>query len=210
MVRAPTCSISISDILDLSKIESGHGQCRLEEILFANLLEKVERSFRHEADNRKLSFEIAADTNLGRSMATDSKAPAAGAEESVVECFQVHRTWRCPADGEPGSDGLESRSQRLEIRGYGHRFRGFDTGVVYSARKTKDHFRGLPAGRRSTSRKYGGTGLGLAISRELANCWAENSHCAALRSGKHISRYIAAKAGEAVAPGRSRSTNPYR
>src|SRR6202042_560394 len=63
----------ITDILDLSKIDSGTVSLDIEEILFSNLLEKVERSFRHEADNRKLSFEIIADPNLGRSIATDSK-----------------------------------------------------------------------------------------------------------------------------------------
>ncbi len=44
-----------------------------EEILTANLLETVGRPFRHEAENRKLSFEIDVDPNLARSIVTDSK-----------------------------------------------------------------------------------------------------------------------------------------
>src|SRR5262245_24162667 len=63
----------ISDILDLSKIESGTVSVEVEEILFANLLEKVGRTFRHEADNRKLTFEVTIDPNLNRSITTDSK-----------------------------------------------------------------------------------------------------------------------------------------
>ena len=44
-----------------------------EEILTSNLLETVGRPFRHEAENRQLSFEIDVDPNLGRSIVTDSK-----------------------------------------------------------------------------------------------------------------------------------------
>ena len=44
----------ISDILDLSKIESGTVTVDAEEILTSNLLETVGRPFRHEAENQKL------------------------------------------------------------------------------------------------------------------------------------------------------------
>ncbi len=44
-----------------------------EEILTSNLLDTVGRPFRHEAENRRLSFDIEVDPNLGRSMVTDSK-----------------------------------------------------------------------------------------------------------------------------------------
>src|SRR6202522_2244925 len=63
----------ISDILDLSKIESGTVSVEAEELFFGSLIERVARPFRHEADNRKLSFEIVADPHLARSLITDSK-----------------------------------------------------------------------------------------------------------------------------------------
>src|ERR1700726_2813404 len=63
----------ISDILDLSKIDSGTVTVDAEEILTSNLLETVGRPFRHEADNRQLSFGIEVDGNLARAMVTDSK-----------------------------------------------------------------------------------------------------------------------------------------
>src|SRR6202158_2048642 len=63
----------ISDILDLSKIESGTVTVEAEEILFTNLIEMVARPFRHEAENRKLAFEVDTDVHLTRSLVTDSK-----------------------------------------------------------------------------------------------------------------------------------------
>src|SRR5665647_1302278 len=63
----------ISDILDLSKIESGTVSVEAEEILIGSLLDTVSRPFRHEAENRRLSFEVSAESRLGRSLVTDSK-----------------------------------------------------------------------------------------------------------------------------------------
>src|SRR6201985_2761431 len=63
----------ISDILDLSKIESGTVSVEAEEVFFASLLEMIGRPFRHEAENRRLSFEVAADSHLPRSLVADSK-----------------------------------------------------------------------------------------------------------------------------------------
>src|SRR3989449_4927698 len=63
----------ISDILDLSKIESGTVTVEAEEIFFSNLIDMVARPFRHEAETRQLAFEVPIDPRLGRSMVTDSK-----------------------------------------------------------------------------------------------------------------------------------------
>src|SRR5258706_10616086 len=63
----------ITDILDLSKIESGTVSVEAEEVYFASLLDMVERPFRHEAENRRLSFDVETDPHLTRSIVTDSK-----------------------------------------------------------------------------------------------------------------------------------------
>src|SRR5205823_5681008 len=63
----------ISDILDLSKIESGTVSVEAAEIFFGALLDTVARPFRHEAENRKLSFDASSDPRMGRSLVTDSK-----------------------------------------------------------------------------------------------------------------------------------------
>ena len=63
----------ISDILDLSKIESGTVSVQAEEVFFASLVDMIARPFRHEAENRRLRFEIHTDPRLSRSLVTDSK-----------------------------------------------------------------------------------------------------------------------------------------
>ncbi len=63
----------ISDILDLSKIESGTVSVEAEEVFFGMLLDTVARPFRHEAENRRLTFDVTNDPRMGRSLVTDSK-----------------------------------------------------------------------------------------------------------------------------------------
>ncbi len=63
----------ISDILDLSKIESGTVSVDAEEVYFSNLLEMIARPFRHEAENRRLQFELELLPTLERTITTDSK-----------------------------------------------------------------------------------------------------------------------------------------
>src|SRR5262249_8808574 len=63
----------ITDILDLSKIESGTGTVVAEELMVGSLLDAVARPFRHEAEDKHLSLEVQVDPTLGKSMVTDSK-----------------------------------------------------------------------------------------------------------------------------------------
>ena len=104
----------ITDILDLSKIESGTVTVDAEEIFFSNLLDMVARPFRHEAETRQLSFELKLDPNLERTLRHGLEAPAAGAEEPSVQRLQVHREgWRAPA-GLGGHRRLESHPSGVE------------------------------------------------------------------------------------------------
>ena len=84
----------ISDILDLSKIESGTVTVDAEEILTANLLDTVGRPFRHEAENRDAVVQHRGRPQSRTQHRHRFQAPAAGAEEPAVERLQVHRRGR--------------------------------------------------------------------------------------------------------------------
>ena len=139
----------ISDILDLSKIESGTVTVECEDLLFTHLRETIERNFRHEAEARKLSFTADFDTRLDARDYHRLQAPAAGAEEPPLERLQVHRARRRASARRHGYRRLDHRTIRLLEPGAGrggvfgqrHRYR-------HPAREAEDHLRGVPAGRR--------------------------------------------------------------
>ena len=63
----------ISDILDLSKIESGTVSVDAEDIVISNLVDIVARPFRHEAEGRKLAFTADIQPDTPQIIVTDSK-----------------------------------------------------------------------------------------------------------------------------------------
>ncbi len=138
----------ISDILDLSKIESGTVTVDAEEILTSNLLETVGRPFRHEAENRQLSFNIEIDPNLGRSIVTDSKRLQQVLEEPAVERLQVHRRGRRAAQRFRCARRLERRTSRAQPCAGRDRLRGVRHRHRHPRGKAEADLRGIPAGRR--------------------------------------------------------------
>ena len=63
----------ISDILDLSKIESGTVTVDAVEISFSSLHDSVERNFRHIADSKDLPFDVEFAGDLPPMITTDPK-----------------------------------------------------------------------------------------------------------------------------------------
>ncbi|HEY6984868.1 MAG TPA: response regulator, partial [Rhodanobacteraceae bacterium] len=158
----------ISDILDLSKIESGTVTVDIEDIGFALLRENMERGFRHEADRRALDFSVHFPAELGRSFTTDPKRLQQILKNLLSNALKftergsvrlsarlVHSGW---TTGHPVLDNAPSVIA----------FEVADTGIGISPDKQRIVFEAFQQADAGTSRKYGGTGLGLAISREIA------------------------------------------
>ena len=138
----------ISDILDLSKIESGTVTVDAQEVFVSNLIDAIARPFRHEADNRQLSFDVEID-HAPRPQHDDRlQAPAAGAEEPAVQRLQVHRAGRRAAVGDRGRRRLEPRASGAQPVARRHRFRSVRHRHRHPAGEAEDHLRGVPAGRR--------------------------------------------------------------
>jgi HAMP domain-containing protein/CheY-like chemotaxis protein/putative methionine-R-sulfoxide reductase with GAF domain len=159
----------ISDILDLSKIESGTVSVEAEEVLFATLLESVARPFRHEADDRHLNFELRTDAMLGRSIVTDAKRLQQVLKNLLSNAFKFTAVGGVRLAISAARSGWSDDNAILQKASSVVAFEVSDTGIGISPDKQRIIFEAFQQADAGTSRKYGGTGLGLAISRELAS-----------------------------------------
>ncbi len=158
----------ISDILDLSKIESGTVTIDAEEVVFAGLAEAVARPFRHEAERRRLSFEVVIDPELAPSMVTDSKRLQQVLKNLLSNAFKFTEQGGVTLKVAKALSGWSPDHPTLKQAPTVVAFEVSDTGIGIPAEKQRIIFEAFQQADASTSRKYGGTGLGLAISRELA------------------------------------------
>ena len=158
----------ITDILDLSKIESGTVSVEAEEVFFAGMLDALERPFRHEAENRRLTFEVHTDPHLARSVVTDSKRLQQVLKNLLSNAFKFTEIGGVRLSVSPAKSGWSENHPILEKAASVVAFEVADTGIGIPFEKQRIIFEAFQQADAGTSRKYGGTGLGLAISRELA------------------------------------------
>jgi CheY-like chemotaxis protein/signal transduction histidine kinase/HAMP domain-containing protein len=158
----------ITDILDLSKIESGTVSVEAEEVFFASMLDAVGRPFRHEAENRHLTFEVQTDPHLARSVVTDSKRLQQVLKNLLSNAFKFTEVGGVRLSVSPAKNGWTEDHPVLGKVASVVAFEVSDTGIGIPHEKQRIIFEAFQQADAGTSRKYGGTGLGLAISRELA------------------------------------------
>jgi len=158
----------INDILDLSKIESGTVTLDIAELRFTELRDYVDRTFRHVAESKNVEFRIELETDLPRSMFTDSQRLEQVLRNLLSNAFKfTERGWvsfRMFTAASGWSTDRETLNQARTVVA----FAVCDTGIGIPPEKQQIIFEAFQQADGSTSRKYGGTGLGLAISRELA------------------------------------------
>jgi signal transduction histidine kinase/CheY-like chemotaxis protein/HAMP domain-containing protein len=158
----------INDILDLSKIESGTVVVDVGEVRFHDLLDFIERTFRHVAEAKRVGFEIHIDPAVPRSIQTDSKRLHQVIKNLLSNAFKFTERGRVSL-----TVSLAQRDWSLELESLNQASSVLavsvsDTGIGIPPDKQQIIFEAFQQADGSTSRKYGGTGLGLAISREIA------------------------------------------
>ncbi|HEX4481643.1 MAG TPA: response regulator, partial [Rudaea sp.] len=158
----------ISDILDLSKIESGTVTVENEELPFAKLRDTIDRSFRHEAESRKLAFSLDFDPSLGRALNTDPKRLLQVLKNLLSNAFKFTGQGGVRLRVAMVKHGWTSDHAVLSAAPAVVELSVSDTGIGIPLDKQKIIFEAFQQADAGTARKYGGTGLGLAISRELA------------------------------------------
>jgi CheY-like chemotaxis protein/signal transduction histidine kinase/HAMP domain-containing protein len=159
----------ITDILDLSKIESGTVSVEAGEVLFSTIFDSVVRPFRHTAENRKLGFDAHLDPALDRSMITDAKRLQQVLKNLLSNAFKFTERGGVKLSISKATSGWSAEHPTLSRAPVVVAFEVTDTGVGIPLEKQKIIFEAFQQADASTSRKFGGTGLGLAISRELSS-----------------------------------------
>src|ERR1700681_3694236 len=129
----------------------------------------IARPFRHEAENRRLQFEVVMSPNLDRSIVTDSKRLQQVLKNLLSNAFKFTAEGGVKLTVAPAASGWNADHPTLRNAPTVVAFEVTNTGIGVPPEKQRIIFEAFQQADAGTSRKYGGTGLGLAISRELAN-----------------------------------------
>ncbi|MEO8212426.1 MAG: response regulator, partial [Myxococcales bacterium] len=167
----------INEILDLAKIESGTMAVDVSPVPFSDIQEFVDRSFRHVADERRLSFVVDLDPALPPTIRTDDMRLRQVLRNLLSNALKFTErgsvTLRIFRAGQPEwSVDNQTLNSAATVVG----FSVADTGIGIPLEKQKIVFEAFQQADGGTSRKYGGTGLGLAISREIAGLLGGELH----------------------------------
>ncbi len=158
----------INDILDLSKIESGTVIVDVGDLQIDELLDYVDRTFRHVAEAKKLEFVLETERSTPRSLVTDSKRLQQVIKNLLSNAFKFTERGRVSLRVEAVTEGWSPDLESLNLADSVVAISVSDTGIGIPSDKQQIIFEAFQQADGSTSRKYGGTGLGLAISREIA------------------------------------------
>jgi signal transduction histidine kinase len=146
----------VTDVLDLSKIESNHIELKIEEFDLNEMVREVVATVQQMVAEKKNKLVVRCPANLGvvstdptklRQAALNLLSNAAKFTEAGTITLGVQRRKR------PAGDWIEIQVQ--------------DTGIGIAEPDIGRLFQNFGQANQSTSSKYGGTGLGLALSQKL-------------------------------------------
>ncbi|MBC8414630.1 response regulator [bacterium] len=158
----------ISDILDLSKVEAGKMEVQHDTVILHDFASNIERSFRHIAENKKLSMSLDIEEGLPEAIYTDRQRLDQIVRNFLSNAFKftgeggIEIGIGRPAPGTHMTRSGLSKSSTVAIS-------VSDTGTGVPEDKRDLIFEAFQQADGSTGRQFGGTGLGLTISRDLAS-----------------------------------------
>ncbi|MGA3201803.1 MAG: PAS domain S-box protein [Bryobacteraceae bacterium] len=174
----------INDILDLSKVDSGHVE--LESIGFdlRGLLERTVEIMASRAQDRGLELTVEVLPGVPSGLVGDPNRLRQILVNLIGNALKFTERGSVILRVEPDPGG-EAGWLRFEV---------VDTGIGIAADKTRMIFERFTQADSSTTRKYGGTGLGLAISMGLAGLMGGRMGCVS-ELGKGSTFFLAAPFG---------------
>jgi PAS domain S-box-containing protein len=157
----------INNILDLSKVESGHVELESTAFDVGALLEKIVEMMLSKAQIRGLQLNLEIQPGVPLGLIGDPNR---------LRQILINLVGNALKFTEKGSVTLLVEPDPAGILG-GLRFSVIDTGIGIAADKTEMIFGRFTQADSSTTRKYGGTGLGLAISKGLVELMGGRIGC---------------------------------
>jgi signal transduction histidine kinase/DNA-binding response OmpR family regulator len=147
----------INDILDLSKIEAGKYELKLEETYIEEIIQEVAGELEPLAENKGIYFNKNIAKSLPTSIKTDKTKLGQILKNLLSNAIKFTEEGGVSLDLSPSENG-----KNIEIS-------VSDTGVGIAEDKLEHIFEAFRQADGTISRKYGGTGLGLTICRQLCN-----------------------------------------
>ncbi|OGU18307.1 MAG: regulator [Geobacteraceae bacterium GWC2_53_11] len=152
----------INDILDLSKIESGHLEFHYEDLALSELHDQMESVFQPIAQDKDIRFTIQLDQATPAVMTTDRQRT-----QQILKNL-LSNACKFTHSGTVSLHIYSPVSSENPLGTSSVAFAVTDTGIGIAEDKQSLIFNAFQQADGSTSRTYGGTGLGLSISRQLA------------------------------------------
>ena len=184
----------INDILDLSKIESGKIDLKIETVSPEEIKQDMEALFNELAKSKGIAFGVQLAHDLPEKLVTDLSRM-----EQIIKNLLSNAFKFTPAQGEitlaiSRADAAQNYfSEKLREANNIVAIEVKDSGIGIPEDKQKLIFEAFQQADGSTSRKYGGTGLGLSISKELAHILGGEIHVDSLpNTGSTFTLFIPA------------------
>ncbi len=152
----------INDILDLSKIESGHLEFHYEDLSLSEICIQLETTFTTIAGDKGIGFSLTIDESAPEIITTD------GQRTQQILKNLLSNACKFTAVGSVSLRSYTPDSIESPLKSSTVAFAVTDTGIGIPDDKQLLIFNAFQQADGSTSRTYGGTGLGLSISRQLA------------------------------------------
>jgi HAMP domain-containing protein/CheY-like chemotaxis protein/signal transduction histidine kinase len=159
----------INEILDLSKVESGMMEVEVGRMMFNDLCDYVERTFRQVAHDKGLDLTIHADPALPPGMYTDQRRLQQVLKNLLSNAFKFTERGGVSIRVYPAKGGWNPENKLLNNAEMVVALSVRDTGIGIAPDKHRIIFEAFQQADGAITRRYGGTGLGLSISREIAS-----------------------------------------
>jgi len=149
----------INDVLDLTKVETGHMDVEMQEIITDEILEEVVSIMSVTAKQKSLSLTVSKQQDYPNKLVGDPTKVTQILMNLISNAVKFTKA---------GSIDIVLDAWRDEGKIKGCKFQVVDTGVGIAPDKEDRLFKRFSQGDESITRKFGGTGIGLSLSKSLA------------------------------------------